>query len=100
MAPWDQISAAEGTPRPLSYPRGRWGGFIVVLRNQFREGLGEFVAESQPQQPYASSARRSYYLTTFIVNDGSRLLGNKTWVTDVLPTVTHVSRNNDLLYNR
>src|ERR1035441_7370341 len=24
------------------------GGFIVVLRNQFRDGLGEFVAESRP----------------------------------------------------
>src|SRR3954468_4067544 len=25
-----------------------WGGFIVVLRNQFRDDLGEFAAESGP----------------------------------------------------
>ena len=24
------------------------GGFIVILRNEFRDGLGEFVAESRP----------------------------------------------------
>jgi hypothetical protein len=24
------------------------GGFVVVLRNEFRDGLGEFVAERRP----------------------------------------------------
>ena len=50
--------------------RAAGDGFIVVLRNQFREGLGEFAAESRTNR-CASSARRSYYLTTFIVKDGS-----------------------------
>ena len=25
-----------------------WGGFIVILRNKFGDGLGEFGAESRP----------------------------------------------------
>jgi hypothetical protein len=25
-----------------------WGGFVVILQNEFRDGLGEFVAEARP----------------------------------------------------
>src|SRR5918993_3886885 len=47
-APWDWISAAVDAPRPPGDARGRRGGFIVILRNEFRNDLGELVAESRP----------------------------------------------------
>ena len=48
MAPWNRISAAEVRHDHQAMRAAAGSGFIVVLRDQFGDGLGEFVAESGP----------------------------------------------------
>jgi hypothetical protein len=49
-----------------------WGGFIVILRNEFRDDLGEFVAESRPVG-HRRSRRIKAGSAVFLPNSRSRL---------------------------
>src|SRR5438067_11321346 len=51
MAPWDRISRQRVRHDHQAMRPAAGGGFIVILRNEFRDGLGEFVAESRPVVP-------------------------------------------------